>query len=49
MQHIISCLLYILTQDGYTALILASNKGRKGVVKFLIEMGAEIEAKTNVR
>ena len=46
MQHIITCLL--CTQDGQTALILASEKGHLEVVTLLLANGADTEAKTNV-
>ena len=44
MQHI----LYVLTQDGQTALMLASQKGHLEVVTLLLEKGADIHAKDNV-
>ena len=34
--------------DGLTALILASQDGKKEVVKFLIDWGADVEAKSNI-
>ena len=40
--------LHIMLQDGYTALILASQKGHKHIVELLIQSGAKLDIKSNV-
>jgi ankyrin repeat protein len=37
------------TQDGNTALILAAEKGRTDFARLLINAGADMDAKNNVR
>ncbi len=39
----------LLLQDGWTALMLASWKGHLEVVRTLLESGANVNAKNNVR
>ncbi len=41
--------LFCQTQDGHTALILASANSRADCVRLLIDAGADKEAKSNVR
>ena len=37
-----------VSQDGWTALILAAANGKEGCVKLLLDAGADKEAKDNV-
>ena len=47
--HSISCALYLInnisSQDGQTALDLATSSGHTGVVKLLVDSGAPIDNK----
>ena len=42
------CLLFH-TQDDYTGLIYASKKGHLAIVKYLVEKGADVNHKSNVK
>ena len=47
--HILSTLCFILSQDGWTALMLASDSGHTDVVKLLLSSGAQVDLQDKVR
>ena len=46
--HCFFCLVYLYTQTGFTAVMLASQNGHLELAKWLAENGADIHAKSEV-
>ena len=46
IAHCFFCLVYLYTQDGFTAVMYASENGHLELAKWLAENGADIHAKS---